>query len=351
MSDPDVPDVDMPDSFLTDAGPGPDAGHGLDELLSGAGGDVSAGLRQVARALDALRAAPLPEELSGEAEARAAFRQVMRPAGARQPRPGQVAGGAVAAGGGARVLRHRHRRPAVRRGRWRPRALAGAAVLVVAVGVAGVAGTLMSVGRPASSVRGAGASSAAGSTASGMSGTDGSAVPVPGGTSQSEAAPPSGNRAAASDLCHQYLAFSEHSGQQQSAAQREVLDQLGALAGGAGSVGYYCTRVLQPWAAAKQPGSLPGVPGTVAPSDAQGQQGSDAQGRQGSGSQGSQAPPGGQGSLGAEVTPTPSASPTESSTASASASSTPSASPGSATAGGGAGQNGNEVAATSNGQG
>jgi hypothetical protein len=69
-----VPDDDMPDSFPPLTWGPPFDERDLDALLAGHPADPPLALRQVADALAALRAAPTPAELTGEAAARAEFR-------------------------------------------------------------------------------------------------------------------------------------------------------------------------------------------------------------------------------------------------------------------------------------
>lgn len=67
----------MSDSQPSNGGPSLYDGWDLEGLLSGKHARVAEGMRPVAGALAALRAAPVPAELAGEAVARAMFRQIM----------------------------------------------------------------------------------------------------------------------------------------------------------------------------------------------------------------------------------------------------------------------------------
>src|SRR5262249_29703757 len=79
----------MSDSLPPHGGPNPYDGWDLEGMLSGTNVWLPDGMRPVARTLSALRAAPTGAELSGEASARAAFRQVMQ---ANRTGPGRGAG-------------------------------------------------------------------------------------------------------------------------------------------------------------------------------------------------------------------------------------------------------------------
>jgi hypothetical protein len=178
----------MPDSFppLT-WGPQFDE-RNLDALLSGQLADTPLALRQVADALAALRAAPIPAELAGEAAARAGFRAsrleaaahgdelshtLVLPApppgrtGKRQARhrSGRGAGGA----GRARAVRgdrpglparpHRARPPGRRLGRR-------GGVLLAVAGAALIVAVIALTGNLPGKMHGTGNSSAAGKTSS-----------------------------------------------------------------------------------------------------------------------------------------------------------------------------------------
>lgn len=289
----------MSDSLPPDGGPDPYDGWDLDGMLSGANVWLPDGMRPVAGTLSALRAAPTRVELAGEASARAAFRQVMRAngTGSGRPGPGPVDGHtlilpAQGADDGTHVVtrpRHSHRRPS-RRGRWQPKALAGAAVGAVAVvvvgGVALAGGFPVPGGHPGQP---GGSSSAVGApTASGHSGSNGldgtaskqaTAHPSP---SHSNEQQPGGGTDSAAALCHQYLGFiAHHDSQSDWAKEGDTIRQLTDLAGSSHILSY-CVHLQQPWAMTpKGPGSDLAGPGLPPPGDSQGGPGSGPQGSQG----------------------------------------------------------------------
>ena len=139
-----VPDDDMPDSLLPPGwGPAPFDERDLDAVLSGerpTPGRAASGRGRLA----SLRAGPVPAELYGEADARAAFRALglARPGGRRRPcclrrcpparEPGQ--GGGRRGTGVRPARRHPLRRASCGRGAV---GAAAAAVIVVAVLVTG----------------------------------------------------------------------------------------------------------------------------------------------------------------------------------------------------------------------
>jgi hypothetical protein len=271
LSDFDVPDDEMPVRQPRNGGSGPYDGRDLDGLLTGGNVIVPEGLRQVARTLDALRVAPMPAELAGEAAARAAFRQIMVPnestlvlpaqAADAQPRPAAHPG------------RHRHRRPP-QRGRWQAKVLAAAAAAVVLGGAAALASTLWisgghsgQAGQNPSAVSSGSKASVPGSRVEGTGKREPTAKPTPTATSQSgtSAAP------APAALCSQYFAFAGHPGSApNSATNNELYQQLSVLAHGQRNVNDYCTRLLKPWAATPHepdnfPGMFPGMPGPGSP--------------------------------------------------------------------------------------
>jgi hypothetical protein len=268
LSEYGVPDDDMSDSLPPDGGPDPFDGWDLEGLLSGENVWLPGGMRPVAGALDSLRSAPMRAELSGEAAARAVFREIML-AGGRGPvlpRAGADESRTLilparSADTGPRVVtrpRHAHRRPP-RRGRWRSRALigaAGAAAAVVVVGGLALAGAFSGAGgHPGPLARGSSASSAAPQTSSaGSNGLDGSATNEPTAqptTSHSAGGQPSSGSGAASgpsELCRQYLEFiARPESRSDVAAESGTFQQLSNLAGGAWHVLGYCME-LQPWA-------------------------------------------------------------------------------------------------------
>jgi hypothetical protein len=92
LSEYGVPDDDMSDSLPPHGGPDPYDGWDLEGMLSGTNVWLPHGMRPVARTLSSLRAAPTRAELSGEASARAAFRQVMQANRTGPGGPGRGAG-------------------------------------------------------------------------------------------------------------------------------------------------------------------------------------------------------------------------------------------------------------------
>jgi hypothetical protein len=252
----------MPDSQLPIQGLASQPERDLDALLSGEAGYPTVVLGPVAGVLAALRAAPAPDELDGEAAARAAFRLFMLP-------EANVAGGAhvsaplprvpaqfhrVAAAGDGRqdgqgstvVLpraapggpRHaRPRRPAPWHGRWPVMAAASAAAAAVIVCVAALAGAF-----------------------SGPSGQQGPSGPRPSPQSSSASshrvtssvlgtatARPTPRPSAVSPevLCRQSMDYFMHPEPLASRpAENAVLQQLGKLAGGQLGIIDYCARQL-----------------------------------------------------------------------------------------------------------
>ncbi len=275
----------MSDSLPPNGGPDPFDGPDLEGLLSGENVRLPDGMRPVARTLAALRTAPTRAELSGEAAARAAFREIMVPAWSEsapppvaahtlilptraadpEPRPGLRPGPR---------RRPAHRRPP-RRGRWRSRpmvAAAGAAAAVVLVGGIALAGVFSGgSGTPGL----AGHSSSASGTASrtspaGSNGVMGTASKEP--TASPSPSHPAGQQssnggAGPSELCRQYLDLIARGSHADRATERYDLRQLSGLAGGAWHVFGYCVQ-LQPWSMTQnQPGSDPD--GVGFPADSQ----------------------------------------------------------------------------------
>ena len=270
-------------------------------MLSGKNRYVPEALRQVLPALDALRAAPMPAELLGEAAARAYFRKIMLGGESGPARPDAGAGEARTLilptgtpGGESYVARrpHRHRCPP-QRGRRQARALAGvAAAAVVTVGAIALAGTFSnSGGHPVvvgRSRRAAGVTNAA--TVPGRNRVEGNGTP----TAEQSVKPatktsqPSGSTPSPSELCSEYFGFYSRLGERASPATRnEISQQLRSLAGGPGGVGYYCMRALQLWVVPPGPGNVPGMPGSQVPGGPPGPSGAQGphspQGHQGAG--------------------------------------------------------------------
>jgi hypothetical protein len=270
LSEYGVPDDDMSDSLPPNGGPGPSGGWDLEGLLSGENVRLPDGMRPVSRTLAALRSAAMPAELSDEAAARAAFREIMLPGRSGSAPP-------VGAAGDARTLilpgraadpaphvaprprpRHAHRRPP-RHGRWGTRVLVGAAsgaAAVVIVGGIALAGVFSGGnGHPGLLGSSPGATSAAPQpTHPGSNGVEGTASKEPTATptpSHPAGQPsPSGANASPgpSELCRQYLGFIGHQGSRSDrAAERDDVQRLSRLAGGPWHVLGYCLQ-LQPWA-------------------------------------------------------------------------------------------------------
>jgi len=299
----------MPASQPRSDGAGPYDGRDLDDLLSGGNVFVPAGLRPVARSLDALRAAPSRAELAGEAAARAAFRQIMASGETGSAWPE----GSVSGADDARTLilptepddagplpaahpqRHRHRRPP-QRGRWQAKVLAAAAAAVVIAGAAALASTLSnSGGHPGQAGQIPGASVTT-TQASGGSLVEGTGKQEPTARPTPTAASQSGTSATAdlATLCSQYFAFFKHQGSASNrAAENDLYQQLSALAHGQMNVNGYCTHILEPWETMPQaPGDFPGAPGPESPpfsgpqGSSQGSQGGNSPGHGGTGNSG-----------------------------------------------------------------
>jgi hypothetical protein len=292
LSENGVPDDDMSDSLPPDGGPDPYDGWDLEGMLSGAHVWLPDGMRPVARTLSALRAAPTQAEVAGEASARAAFRQIMRTGGTGPGWPVRGADDgqtlilpAQGAGGGTHVVtrpRHSHRRPP-RRGRWQPKALAGAAVgaaVVAVVGGVALAGGFSGAGghpgQPGQSSSAVGATIPSGHSES--NGLDGSASkqptahPSPSHSNEQQSGGGTDSAARAAGLCRQYLAFlAHHESQSDRAKESDTIDQLTDLAGSS-HIFSYCVHLPQPWAM-NGPGSDDG-PGLSPPDDSQGGSGS-----------------------------------------------------------------------------
>ena len=259
----------MSDSLPPNGGPGPFDGWDLDGLLSGDDVRLPDGMRPVARTLASLRSAPTPAELSDEARARAAFREITLGgrSGSAPPGPAGDASTLIlparaAADPGPHAVprsrpRHAHRRPP-RRGRWGTRALVGAAsgaAAVVIVGGIALAGVFSGGnGHPGVLGGSSGATSAAPqATSPGSNGVEGTASKAPTPTpAPSHSAGQSSGGASASpgptELCRQYLESIGHPGSRSDrAAARDDLQRLSDLAGGPWHVLGYCLQ-LQPWA-------------------------------------------------------------------------------------------------------
>lgn len=252
----------MPDSFPPFGwGPAPFDERDLDALLSGETADVPDGLRQVADAIAALRAAPTLAELSGEAtilaefSALAEFRALGLSRATRDDGqvhtlvlPAQPAGPAGPAGPASRRgARHRGRRPyPVSRRTGSLLAAAAAALLLAAVAVTGnLPGPLDHLGR------GSTAAPAASRTSTGNSGSSGlqvkGATTVPDRSHPTTSSQHSVNAPATeseqSQLCRSFFGFIKHPGRDWPArwkAEEPVLQQLDKLAGSPWAVPHLC---------------------------------------------------------------------------------------------------------------
>ena len=264
----------MPDSLPPIQGPASPRERDLDALLSSGAVYPTVVLGPVSGVLDALRAAAAPDELEGEAAARAAFRLFALPrvgvAGVAAV-PAPLYQGAVAAQGhpvaqgstaglprvasGPRHRRPRHRRP--RRpvpwhGRWQVMSAACGVAAAVIVGVMALAGTFSGPGgqqgrtgqRP--SVQATGTSSK--HPTSSLLGTA-TARPTPRPSGSSQAASPE-------TLCHQYMEFLfMRPVPAAGSPESSVYQQLSRLAGdGPMRIAFYCAGLSRQ----SEPGSSPG---------------------------------------------------------------------------------------------
>jgi hypothetical protein len=294
----------MPDSLLPPGwGLAPFDERDLDAVLAGKTADVPVALRPVADVLAALRAAPVPAELYGEANAMAEFRALgLGQAG--RPAPTMLLE-ALPAGSRARSGRQpaRHRvRPArrhpLRRATLRPAvlsAVAAAAVIVVAVLVTGnFAGPLRDIAHMASPSAGAsfpkgstGHSAAPGveTTSAGREPTASPSVPHSTASAQS----------VLSNSCRAYYSYYKHpEGLSYWATQLSLWDQLTKLTGTDNwfKVYQYCAPYVQdifPDAPAAGQGQAPPAPvhpgqGNTDNGDLGQQAGGPANSRNGSGS-------------------------------------------------------------------
>jgi hypothetical protein len=287
-----VPNDDMADSFSPVAGPYPEAGDDLDRLLSSGGDYLPDRLAQVARTLDALRAAPLPAELRGEDEARAAFRAIMAASRGAAPTLADETRLTDAADVTPVELTHllpgRHRRrPAVRRvpaedgqfpggdlpaGRLRGSRSRGANHPSMALAAAAAAVVLAAGATLAVTLSGAGGHQPAavgGATAQGSATT--ASVPAPGGVDGSgrlEPTPtPASETPSPRQLCDEFLASQ---GKPSSPAQQADFTRLSTLAKGSASVAAYCVQVQQLWTTPQGNGGFPGFPSpTTGPGEGQ----------------------------------------------------------------------------------
>jgi hypothetical protein len=255
----------MPDSLLPIQGPASQRERDLDALLSAEPGYAVVLSRRVAAALDALRAAPAPDELDGEAAARAAFRLLLVPeAGAPVPdpvyqvpvpvaqvpapvQPSAAAGADRPDGHGSTVVlsrtapggpRHaRPRRQVPWAGRWQVMAAAcgsAAAVIVCVVALAGgFSGPSGQQGRSGPRPSPQASSASSHRVTSSVLGTA-TARPTPRPSVLSPG-----------ELCHQYMGYFTHPAPAANrSAENAVVKQLSKLAGGQPQIFGYCARQL-----------------------------------------------------------------------------------------------------------
>jgi hypothetical protein len=227
-------------------------GWDLEALLSGERAWLPGGMQPVAGSLAALRAVPIRAELAGEAAATTMFREIMAAGQGEPDRPGEAGDGHTlilsvrAEHDGPNVVtrpRHAHRRPP-RRGRWKSKALVGAAAVMV-VGCAALAGAFSGTGgHPGPSPDTASAAPQASHT--GSIGLEGNATkeptyPTPGYSGSRQSGNGRGTQSSASVLCHQYLAFlMRPESPSEWASEGDTFYQLSELAGGSQRIADYC---------------------------------------------------------------------------------------------------------------
>jgi hypothetical protein len=286
LSDFDVPDDEMPDSQLPIQGPASPRERDLDALLSGKAGYPAVVLGPVAGVLAALRAAPAPDELDGEAAARAAFRRFVLPVAgdARVPAPNPpvpaqfhqvaVAGPGRPDGQGATVVlpralprgpRHaRPRRPVRWTGRWQVTAAACGGAAAVIIGVAALAGAFSGPGgqpgRPGLPLSAPSSSASSQRATTSVLGTA-TAPPTPRPT-------PANPKA----LCQQFMGYFMHPPANRS-TEDAVVQQLSKLADGRQRVIYYCVKELGLDSTHRHDPGLPGGAGDPAAGDQPGKGG------------------------------------------------------------------------------
>jgi hypothetical protein len=299
-----VPDGDMPDSLLPPGwGLAPFDERDLDAVLAGKTADVPVALRPVADVLAALRAAPVPAELYGEANAMAEFRALgLGQAG--RPAPTMLLE-ALPAGSRARSgrqpARHRvrpARRRALRRAVLRPAALLGAVAAAVIVFAVLVTGNFVS---PFRDIAHMASPSARTPSATGSTGHSAAPRVETSSAGLETTAPPSATHSTASaqsvlsNSCRAYYSYYKHpEGLSYWATQLSLWDQLTKLTGTDNwfKVYQYCAPYVQdlfPDAPAAGQGQAPPVPlrprqGNTGNGDLGQQVGGPANSRYGSGS-------------------------------------------------------------------
>jgi hypothetical protein len=285
----------MPDSFPPPTWGPPFDERDLDALLSGHLADPPRALRQVADALAALRAAPAPAELTGEAAARAEFRALAAfrasgtdaAAGTGEGDRTLVLPVSRPARAGRRQARHRSGRGArprlsARPHRARPpgrRLGRRGGVLVAAAGAALIVAVIALTGSLPSSIRSFGDSSAAGrlspsaSASSGSQNVQGSAARDPSRTATpshpanvTSGVPATPSATRARDLCRAFFQYFEHPRSHGwPSGEVALFQEIANLAdnGVAFNVNSYCGRYVQdmfpPHGVPRVPAAQPGA--------------------------------------------------------------------------------------------
>ena len=253
----------------------------LDALLSGDAGNTPPALRPLASTLAALRAAPAARELSDEAAARAAFRELASPPTPLTVPPEYEAVAAdtlvlplaehllpSADHRPPRVARHRRRR-ANRSGRGSVIALTSvAAVAVIAIAVAltgaipGSIGQMMSFrGHPTHAAASSTSAAETGSPRQSLDGT-GTARPTPSAAVTGTPSVSPSATTAPDTLCREFYQAFEPSRERNRATARVLFQQLAKRAGGPDKVFTYCFRILgSSWFKAQRPHPAPSFSG------------------------------------------------------------------------------------------
>jgi hypothetical protein len=257
-----------------------------DAVLSGDTARVPAARQPAAAVMAALRAAPAPGELNGEAAARAAYRLFVLPESAW---PAKAAADPLI-GPEAVGRPHSHRR--VSRSRWRGRrpavallgAAAAASVVAVVCALAGSGGSAGTPGKRALDTH-------QGQAPVKQPVLDGGATraPTPSATATAAAARPAATVTAGPGqsrpraLCQEWLSFSGHPGSPDRPAERSLEKQLTALAGGKQLVFYCYAQLTHSSRSGGPPVPWPGPGGLPAWSGPSGQHGGVGADRTGAG--------------------------------------------------------------------
>jgi hypothetical protein len=289
----------MPDSFPPPTWGPPFDERNLDALLSGHLADTPQALRQVADVLAALRAAPTPAELTGEAAARAEFRALADSLALGPDEAARTDGypyaevlSALALDGTGRPpARHRSirrvrgagpgglpggpTRPHRRRPRGRRLGRKGGVLMAAAGGALAVAVIALAVNMPGSAHRGGGSSAVGAPSARHTSGGTtpsqnvqaGSASPEPSIQATATHAarqtvspsPTSSAQSEASKLCREFYAYFSHPRPHAWPAEQTLFRQIAGLAGDPSpfDVNSYCG----PYVRDMFPHGLPPIPG------------------------------------------------------------------------------------------